>query len=111
MIHYMKLQDKPFRSIKSGSKTVEMRLNDEKRRLLNVGDFILFTNIVSGEEIEVKIVDLIRFSNFGELYNNFDKVSLGYDISEEANSSDMDIFYSKEEQDKYGVLAIKIERK
>ena len=29
--HYMKLWDAPFNAIKSGCKTIEMRLNDEKR--------------------------------------------------------------------------------
>ena len=32
-IHYMKLWDAPFNSIKNGSKTIEMRLNDEKDQL------------------------------------------------------------------------------
>ena len=44
MIHNMNLNNEPFELIKSGSKTIELRLNDEKRRLLNVGDEILFNN-------------------------------------------------------------------
>lgn len=32
MIHMMKLNDEPFTLIKAGTKVVELRLNDEKRR-------------------------------------------------------------------------------
>ena len=42
MIHQMKLFNGPFQIIKSGSKTIEMRLNDEKRKLINVNDIIEF---------------------------------------------------------------------
>ena len=31
MKHYMKLQDDPFKKIKNKTKTIEMRLNDEKK--------------------------------------------------------------------------------
>ena len=43
MLHKMKLNSKPFESIKSGSKTIELRLNDEKRQQVSVGDFIEFS--------------------------------------------------------------------
>ena len=31
MTHYMELQNDPFNKIKTGEKTIELRLNDEKR--------------------------------------------------------------------------------
>jgi len=43
MLHQMKLQPSPFEKIKNGSKTIEVRLNDEKRQLLKVGDEIQFS--------------------------------------------------------------------
>jgi len=42
------------------------------------------------------------------LYNHFDKILLGYDESELADPKDMEEYYSKEKQEKYGVLGIKI---
>lgn len=33
MKHQMKLNNEPFESIKNGTKTIELRLYDEKRRL------------------------------------------------------------------------------
>lgn len=108
MIHKMKLHDGPFKRIKSGSKNIEMRLYDEKRQLINVGDTIEFENRMTLETITVSVVGLYKFNSFYELYNAFDKLSIGYGMDEEANPCDMEKYYSKEEQEKYGVLAILI---
>ena len=110
MKHEMKLNNKPFVSIKNGTKTIEMRLNDEKRQLLKVNDIIEFTNIETLEKMDVLVLGLYRYPSFDLLYKAFDKVSLGYDESEEANPQDMGQYYSKEEQEKYGALGIKIKK-
>ncbi len=62
------------------------------------------------ETILVEIVKLHKYSNFDELYKHFDKVSLGYDKEDIANSNDMEIYYPKKEQEKYGVIGIGIRR-
>ena len=38
----MKLNKEPFEKIKSGEKTIELRLYDEKRRKIKAGDTICF---------------------------------------------------------------------
>lgn len=111
MKHNMKLNNEPYNNIKNGTKTVELRLYDEKRRLLKIGDEIEFTNITTNEKQSVDIINLYKYNNFKELYNHFNKIEMGYKENEEASPSDMDEYYSKEEQNKYGVLAIKIKRK
>ena len=111
MKHNMKLNNEPYNSIKNGTKTVELRLYDEKRRQLQVGDEIEFTNITTNEKQSVDIINLYKYNNFKELYNHFNKIEMGYKENEEASPSEMDEYYSKEEQNKYGVLAIKIKRK
>ncbi len=108
MEYYMNLHDNPFNKIKEQSKTIEMRLNDEKRKVLKVNDIIIFTNNVTNEKIKVVILDLYRFDSFKEVYEKFDKVSLGYEIKEIAHYKDMHLYYSEENIKKYGVLAIKI---
>lgn len=108
MMHKMKLHDGPFIHIKNGTKTIEMRLNDEKRQLIKVGDMIEFENRVTSEFLNVRVTNLYKFNSFNDLYNSFDKVSIGYGIDDEANPVDMEQYYSKEEQEKYGVLAIEI---
>lgn len=110
MIHEMRLHDEPFKKIQSGSKTIELRLNDEKRQLINVGDVIKFTNRITLEEMNTIVVELHKYPSFEELYKHFDKVEIGYNEDEEANPSDMEKYYSKEEQEKYGVVGIKIKK-
>ena len=66
-IFEMKLRSDPFRRICSGEKTVEYRLQDEKRSLLNKGDYIRFTEIATeGTErtVLVEIVDIITAESF-----------------------------------------------
>lgn len=111
MKHNMNLNNRPFKSIKEGTKTIELRLNDEKRSLLKVGDEIEFTNITNGEKLSVDIINLHKYPSFEELYKHFDKVEMGYNKDEPAESKDMEAYYSKEEQDKYGVLGIEIRKK
>ena len=70
MKHGMKLQDNPFQSIKNKTKTIEMRLFDEKRSLIRENDLIEFTNCVTKEKITTKVIKLYKYSNFEELYKN-----------------------------------------
>ena len=109
MIYNMKLQRNPFELIKNGSKTIELRLYDEKRRLIKIGDLIDFTNIDTNEVLHVKVKALHIFKDFNDLYNHFNKISIGYKEQEEATPIDMEKYYSKEEQMKYNVVGIEIE--
>lgn len=111
MKHNMKLQPNPFQAIVNGMKTIEIRLYDEKRRQVNIGDEIEFLNEATGQTVVTKVVKLHLFSDFGELYEQFDKIKLGYKEYEEAKSSDMEKYYSKEDILKYGVVGIEIELK
>ena len=110
MKHEMKLNNGPFNNIKNGTKTIELRLNDEKRQLLKIKDLIEFTNGKTLEQILVEIDNLYHYPSFEELYKHFDKVAMGYKEDEEANPKDMEAYYSKEEQEKYGVLGIEIKK-
>ena len=111
MKYEMKLHNNPFNLINSGSKTIELRLNDKKRQLINIGDKIVFTNTAdSKQEITVIVVNLHRFNSFEELYNTLPLLKCGYtekDITK-ANPKDMEIYYSKEQQEEYGVVGIEI---
>lgn len=111
MIHNMILNPEPFNMISSGQKAIELRLNDKKRQLINIGDKIVFTNTAdSKQEITVIVVNLHRFNSFEELYNTLPLLKCGYtekDITK-ANPKDMEIYYSKEQQEEYGVVGIEI---
>ena len=108
MKHEMKLQNTPFLKIKKGKKTIEMRLYDEKRQKIKLHDIIEFTDMETNEKMCVEVIKINLFNDFGELYKNLDKTLLGYDKNEIASPNDMNIYYSKEEQEKYGVVGIEI---
>ena len=110
MKHEMKLNNGPFKNIKNGTKTIELRLNDEKRQLLKIKDLIEFTNRETLEQLLVEIENLYHYPSFEELYKHFDKVAMGYKEDEEADPKDMEEYYSKEKQEKYGVLGIEIKK-
>ncbi|MBR2741341.1 hypothetical protein IKD98_01090 [Candidatus Saccharibacteria bacterium] len=63
MKHEMGLQSKYFDYIKNGTKRIELRLFDEKRRQINIGDTIEFAN-PDGEKLLVKV---LGFSGMGRL--------------------------------------------
>lgn len=50
MTHSMQLTPSPFQMIKEGTKTIELRLFDEKRRKIQIGDIIEFSNTETGEK-------------------------------------------------------------
>ena len=106
----MKLHSAPFEMIKSGKKTIELRLYDEKRRKIKVGDEIIFTNTVTGETLSRAVKDIHKFRSFYELYKSLPLLKCGYveDDIEKALPSDMEQYYSQEEQDKYGVVGIEL---
>ena len=106
MKHRMKLVDFAFNAIKNKEKDIELRLNDEKRKLVNIGDIIIFTNLETNEELEVVVTNLYKYSTFEELFANFDHKRFG--LKDTDTSFTMDDFYSKEDQKKYGALGIEI---
>jgi len=112
MIHVMKLKEQYFECIKNGKKEYEIRLNDEKRRKIKIGDFIEFQKEpYLDDKIIVMVEDLIYYKNFNELLNNINIKFLAPSfVSKEMLSLDLERFYSKEKQNKYGVVAIKLRK-
>ena len=107
MLHNMKLNDEPFRLIESGKKTIELRLFDEKRRQVDIGDFIEFSHIEQPDRrITVRVTELYRSSSFGELFREIPAERLGFPEGEEISPDLMDSFYTPEKQHEYGVLGI-----
>lgn len=109
--HVMNLTPAPMQEIRTGNKTIELRLNDEKRKQISVGDTIKFINTEdSNDTLRVKVVDLFLFSSFAELYDNLPLLNCGYneDNINTASPEDMEMYYSREKQNKYGVVGIEI---
>lgn len=109
--HVMNLTPAPMQEIRTGNKTIELRLNDEKRKQISVGDTIKFINTEdSNDTLRVKVVDLFLSSSFAELYDNLPLLNCGYneDNINTASPEDMEMYYSREKQNKYGVVGIEI---
>ncbi len=110
MIHYMNLVPSAFRKIADGSKTIELRLNDEKRQQINVDDTIIFNNISTKDIITAQVARLHKFSDFEELYKALPLEKCGYSKTEldTAHYTDMEQYYTKEQIKKYGALGIEL---
>ena len=111
MLHRMKLNSEPFEMIENGTKIVELRLNDEKRREVRLGDFIEFSHIDRPEmKIQVRVTSLHPFSSFSELFKALPKESFGFGTNETVPPDFMDSFYPREKQEQYGALGIGFRR-
>lgn len=110
-MHNMKLQEKYYNYILNGTKRIEIRLYDEKRQQIKIGDIIKFIKEPNlDESFEVKVIGLIRYNSFSEMFKDFD-ISLLADkrMTKDELINALEQFYTKEEQQKYGVLGIRIE--
>jgi len=102
----MQLQDKPFRQIKSGEKDIELRIFDEKRKKLNIGDDIVFRYVNTRETATCQIIDLVHRDTFSEIIDNgTKKVRSGFKENDDIDSL-MSMYYSRDETTKPGVVGI-----
>lgn len=111
MEHEMKLQPEYYNFILNGTKRIEIRLYDEKRQQIKIGDIIKFLKEPElNDSFNAKVVGLLRYNSFEEMFKDFD-ISI---LSDESMTKDelisvLEQFYTKEKQEKYGVLGIRIE--
>ena len=103
------LDEDIFEVVKYGTKNVEVRVNDEKRRKLKIGDQITFLKRPDDiENIVAVIEDLVYYKNFRDLVNDYSIEELYLkDYSKNEFLNLLKRFYSDDEIDKYGVVAIK----
>ncbi len=108
-IHHMKLAKEPFAKIATGQKVIESRLFDEKRRLIDIGDLIEFSQHDDPERTaKTRVRELYRYDSFEGLFSDFPPESFG-GASKKLLLTEISRFYSEEEQEKYGVVGIMIE--
>lgn len=106
-IHEMRLHPSPFEKIRNGSKTIEIRLNDDKRRTIRLGDRIKFSSRKSPEETVVaEVTGLDTFPSFKEAYVAYSPSVYGAVSQNEWEG--MYEYYSQGDERAYGVLAIRV---
>jgi ASC-1-like (ASCH) protein len=104
----MKLQPHPFDKIKEGTKTIEVRLFDEKRREIRLNDVIEFQREPERTEtIRAEVIGLLNYKTFFDLINDFSATDFG-DDDKEILLEKIYTFYTKEQEIKHSVLGIKI---
>ena len=103
------LDEDIFRVVKYGFKNIEVRVNDEKRRKLKIGDKITFLKRPDeSEKLDAIVLDLVYYKDFKELVKEY-KIDELYlkDYTKEDFLKLLKRFYTDEEIDQYGVVAIK----
>lgn len=111
MTHVLNLNPQPFSMIADGHKTIELRLWDEKRSQIRVGDTLIFIHTEDDSKtLTASVKALHRFPDFAALYAALPLDQCGYLPEEMATASptDMNVYYSAERQAQYGVVGIEI---
>lgn len=112
MEHILNLKPRYFDYINKGTKKIELRLYDEKRQKIAIGDTIIFQKEPELEIImKVKVIGLLRYSTFEELFKDFDIAILAdKSMTKKELLNVLETFYTLEEQKKYDVIGIRVEK-
>lgn len=104
----MNLQPKYFDFIKGGTKRIELRLYDEKRSQIELGDIIEFSKSEE-DKLKAEVIGLLRYNSFKDLFEDFD-ISILADASMTKNEllTALGEFYTPEKQTQYGVVGIRL---
>ena len=106
--HRMKLAPVAFELIASGKKTCEARLYDGKRRQIDLGDTIIFSQVdTPSQTCEAKVVGLLRYETFGDMFAHVGAERFG-GTDPESIAETMLEYYDQAQQDRYGVLGIEL---
>ena len=107
-IHEMSLQPKYFDFIKDGTKRIELRLYDEKRRSIQLGDIIEFAKS-DDEKFKAEVIGLLRYNSFADLFEDFDiSILADNSMTKQELIEVLGAFYSEEKQAEFGVIGIRI---
>ncbi len=112
MEYIMKLNPKYFEYMKKGTKEIEIRLNDDKRKNLKIGDEIIFQKVPElKEELYTTVENLFFEKSFEDAIMNLEIQQYADQKETRENFlKDLYKFYTKEQENKYGVIAIKVRK-
>jgi len=105
----MKLSSEPFEKIAKGEKVIESRLFDEKRQQILLGDEIEFSeNDSPDRKVKTRVTGLFRYQSFKDLFMDHEPHLFGGE-NRESLLNQIRQFYSDEDEQRYGVVGIRIE--
>ena len=110
MEHSLGLQEVHYNNMKQGMKIYEGRLNDEKRRLIQINDKIkVLKDPLREEFFYVEVVNKLYFKSFEEMVNSLDLIKLGFKDKNKKEVIDVyREFYDEEKESRYGVVVLEI---
>jgi len=107
--HVSGLQKVYYDMVVSGEKVFELRLNDEKRQNINAGeDYVFGLEPDRIHQVRKTIKQKHLFKNFSEACEKLDFKKVGFSSRDEMKIV-YNTIYSKESQEKYGVVAFEFE--
>ena len=107
-LHEMNLQSKYYDFIKDGTKRIELRLYDEKRQKIRLGNEIEFSKSET-EKFKAKVVGLIRYQSFEDLFKDFPiEILADKTMTKDELLGILSEFCTKEKQQEFGVIGIRI---
>lgn len=111
MKHEMKIQPKYYNFMLNGTKRIEIRIFDEKRQQIKIGDTIKFLKEPDLKEFfDTRVIGLLRYNSFEDMFKDFD-ISILADktMTKKELINVLEQFYTKEKEKNFGVLGIRIE--
>lgn len=108
-MHEMNLQPKYYDFIKDGTKRIELRLFDEKRQKIQLGDTIEFFKS-DDDKFQAKVIGLLRYNSFKDLFEDFDiSILADASITKQELLDVLGEFYTPEKQAQCGVIGIRLQ--
>lgn len=108
----MHLYEDEFNSltkIRNGEKTIDLRVYDEKRRKVKLGDHIRFCNYDDEDDyVLTEVIGLSVFRSFADLYKSLPLTACGYSEDEVRHASPADMNYWHADEISNGVVGIHI---
>ena len=107
----MHLNETVYQLIKNGTKRIEVRLLDEKRKGVRLGDEIIFINRADDDDrVRAKVIGLLFYNNFAELVADYEiEILMDKSMTKEDLLKELNKFYPAEEQAELGVVGIRFE--
>ena len=105
----MQLQVLPFHQIEAGTKNLEIRLFDEKRRNMKVGDTIEFYSAQNSTNTCRKTIVAITYAkSLLELFHQVSLENAGWPQATlpEKAVADMRKYYPEEDENRWGAVAL-----
>jgi len=107
MTYYSQVSDPVFQQIKHGHKIIEPRLNDAAHQKVRVGDLIVIISRLTKQEVVAKVVGMLHYSTFDDLFEAFPPGYFGAASVDEAKR-EVNRWYDASLETTNGVLGIKL---